>query len=66
MDDGRKKLKICLVLMLLAAITAGVIYYCRYMPRSGERVNEGTLIVIDTGNAAMRSGNRNGEYDSLY
>ena len=49
MDDGRKKLKICLALMLIAAIAAGVVYYFKYMPRSGEKVNEGTLIRTEDG-----------------
>ena len=49
MDDGRKKLKICLALMLIAAIAAGAIYYFKYMPYSGEKVNEGTLIRTDNG-----------------
>ncbi len=49
MKDGRKKLKICLALMLIAAIAAGAVYYFRYMPRSGEKINEGTLIRRDAG-----------------
>lgn len=47
MDRGRLKLRICLTVVLLLAVAAGVIYYCWYMPKTGETINEGTLITID-------------------
>ena len=61
MDDGRKKLKLCLALMLIAAITAGAVYYFKYMPHSGEKVNEGTLIRTEDGE--MEADNRTDPMD---
>ncbi|MCI8293019.1 MAG: hypothetical protein HFH53_05730 [Hespellia sp.] len=47
MDDGRKKLRICLTAVVFLAVAAGVFYYCWYGNQSGTTVSEGTLIAID-------------------
>jgi len=44
MDRGRLKLRICLTCVVLAAVLTGVIYYCFFMPDTGDVVNEGTLV----------------------
>ena len=44
MDRGRMKLRICLVCVVLLAVVMGVIYYCFYLPDSGNFISEGTLV----------------------
>ena len=44
MDRGRLKLRLCLTCAVFLAVAVGVIYYCFYLPDSGELMNEGTLV----------------------
>lgn len=43
MDNARKKLRVCLICVVMAAVVIGLIYYLNDM-RSHSKVNEGTLV----------------------
>lgn len=43
MDDARKKLRVCLICVVMAAVVVGLIYYFNDM-RSHGKINEGTLV----------------------
>lgn len=47
MDEARKKLRICLLLVVIVAIAAGCIYYIEEI-RAGETISEGTLVMVQT------------------
>lgn len=46
MDDARKKLRACLILVVAAAVIVGCIYYFSGAD-TGQEVSEGTLISIE-------------------
>ena len=52
MDEARKKLRVCLICVVAAAVIGGVIYYFGDV-RNAENVNEGTLVTISE-NAGWR------------
>lgn len=43
MDEARKKLRICLLCVVIVAVIAGCIYYIS-KERSGKTISEGTLV----------------------
>lgn len=43
MDNARKKLRVCLICVVMAAVVIGLIYYFNDM-RSHGKINEGTLV----------------------
>ncbi len=43
MDNARKKLRVCLICVVMAAVIVGFIYYFNDV-RSQSTVNEGTLV----------------------
>lgn len=43
MDEARKKLRICLIFLVIAAVVIGVIYYVNDV-YSKKDVNDGTLV----------------------
>lgn len=44
MDEARKKLRICLLCVVIVAVIAGCIYYIS-KERSGKTISEGTLVM---------------------
>lgn len=43
MDNARKKLRVCLICVVMAAVVIGLIYYFNDMKSRG-KINEGTLV----------------------
>jgi|GEM_PF-539409 len=43
MDNARKKLRVCLICVVMAAVVVGLIYYFNDVREKG-RINEGTLV----------------------
>lgn len=43
MDNARRKLRVCLICVVMAAVVIGLIYYFNDM-RSHGKMNEGTLV----------------------
>ncbi len=43
MDNARRKLRVCLICVVMAAVVIGLIYYFNDM-RSRDKINEGTLV----------------------
>ncbi|MCI8666871.1 MAG: hypothetical protein HFG82_09410 [Dorea sp.] len=43
MDNARRKLRVCLICVVMAAVVIGLIYYFNDM-RSQGKINEGTLV----------------------
>lgn len=48
MDEARKKLRICLLCIVIAAVIAGCIYYINE-ERTGQTIGEGTLVMLNRG-----------------
>ena len=46
MDDGRKKLNLCLILIVILAVCVGVIYWGWSCYQKDATVSEGTLIAV--------------------
>ena len=46
MDDGRKKLNLCLMLIVILAVCVGVIYWGWSCYQKDATVSEGTLIAV--------------------
>lgn len=46
MDEARKKLRVCLICVVAAAVIIGVIYYFSEV-YSGSDVSEGTLVMTE-------------------
>ena len=44
MENARRKLRVCLICVVMAAVVIGLIYYFNDM-RSRDKINEGTLVV---------------------
>ncbi len=61
MDEARKKLRLCLIFVVIAAIIIGFIYYFRDV-RSKSDVNEGTLVKSQCGLAASQTADRGTGY----
>lgn len=47
MDNARRKIRICLVCVVTAAVIVGLIYYINEVKNSGG-INEGTLVKQET------------------
>lgn len=62
MDEAKKRLRICLLLVVIAAIAAGCIYYIEEM-RAGDTISDGTLV-----RAQMEGGETDGfrQCDDIY
>lgn len=43
MDNARRKLRVCLICVVMAAVVIGLIYYLNDM-RGKRKINEGTLV----------------------
>jgi len=48
MEEGRKKLRICLIFVVTAAVFVGTIYYISSL-RVEDEINDGTLVLLDMG-----------------
>lgn len=48
MNEARRKLRICLVCIVVAAVVVGFIYYFHDV-RGNERISEGTLVRREVG-----------------
>lgn len=46
MDDGRKKLNLCLMLIVILAVCVGVLYWGWSCYQKDATVSEGTLIAV--------------------
>ena len=46
MDDGRKKLNICLTVVVLLAVCAGLVYWGWSTYQADPTISEGTLIAV--------------------
>ncbi len=61
MDEARKKLRLCLIFVVIAAIIIGFIYYFRDVRNSSD-VNEGTLVKSQCEFAASQTAGRGIRY----
>lgn len=61
MDEARKKLRLCLIFVVIAAIIIGFIYYFRDVRNSSD-VNEGTLVKSQCEFAASQTADRGISY----
>lgn len=48
MEEARKKLRICLIFVVMTAVTLGLIYYVSTL-RVEEQVSDGTLVQVTVG-----------------